>query len=202
MIKAIIFDMGGVLLKTEDRSGREKWERHFGIPEGDLDRIVFNGPEAKLAGIGKANKSDVWKGVGNHFGIVGSELAQLETDFWIGDRIDARLFDYIIGKRKMYKTGILSNAWPEARRMLEEKYKVLPAFDLIIISAEEGIAKPDPRIYRITADRLGVPTSECIFVDDFVENIAGAAEVGMLAVRYENTQQTIEDVERLLNAFG
>ena len=200
MIKAIILDMGGVLLRTEDRSLRYKWETRFGLAMGELDRIVFNGEAAKRAGIGLANKFDVWAGVGQYFGIDGAELSQLEKDFWAGDKIDQRLLDYIQNKRSQYKTAVLSNAWPEARRMLVEKYRVMPAFDLIIISAEEKIAKPDTRIYEIAAERIGVSPAECIFVDDFEENIVGALRAGMQAVRFISTDQTISDLERNLNS--
>jgi putative hydrolase of the HAD superfamily len=159
---------------------------------------VFECPEAKRAGIGQARKDDIWKAVGWRLKVEGSDLVQLELDFWSGDRIDQRLLDFALSLRSRYKTAILSNAWPEARRMLENKYKVTPYFDLIMISAEERVAKPDPAIYQAAARRLGVRPQECVFVDDFPENIQGALQAGMQAVQFMNTDQVLAELKALL----
>lgn len=197
-IRAVIFDMGGVLLRTVDRSPRLKWERRLGLAEGELDPMVFDCPEAKLAGIGGATKNDIWKAVGARLGVGGSDLLQLESDFWSGDRLDEVLMEYIQSLRMRFLTAILSNAWPEARRMLEERYKVSPYFDAILISAEEKVAKPDVRIYHKAASRLGVTPAECVFIDDFPENIIGARQAGMQAVQFQNTRQIMADLQSLL----
>jgi putative hydrolase of the HAD superfamily len=74
--------------------------------------------------------------------------------------------------------------------------------DEIIISAEEGIAKPDPRIFRIAAERLGVRPQEAVFVDDRPENVQGARAVGMRGIQFETREQTIADVRKHLEGVS
>jgi epoxide hydrolase-like predicted phosphatase len=69
----------------------------------------------------------------------------------------------------------------------------------MIISAEEGVAKPDARIYQIALSRLGVQPEDAIFVDDLVENVQGAQAVGMRSIRFESTEQTVAEVQEFLD---
>jgi putative hydrolase of the HAD superfamily len=85
-------------------------------------------------------------------------------------------------------TGLISNSWSTThydRRLLAE------LFDDVVISAEVGLHKPQPDIYRLAAERLEVQPAECIFVDDLRENCEGAEAVGMTAIRFRDPQQTI-----------
>lgn len=72
-------------------------------------------------------------------------------------------------------------------------------FELVVNSAEEGVRKPDPAIYRRTVDRLGVTPAECLFLDDVAENCATAEAFGMTAIRFVDTAQAVADV---LGALG
>jgi putative hydrolase of the HAD superfamily len=77
---------------------------------------------------------------------------------------------------------------------------VAEAFDHIVVSAEVGLIKPDPRIYRLALDGLGVSSEEAVFVDDMAENITGAEAVGMRGVRFLNPDQAMADVWQLLRS--
>jgi putative hydrolase of the HAD superfamily len=70
--------------------------------------------------------------------------------------------------------------------------------ELAIYSHEEGVRKPDLRIYAIAAERLGVPPAEIVFLDDLPENIDAARAFGMRAVLFTRTPQAIADIEALL----
>ncbi len=85
-------------------------------------------------------------------------------------------------------TGLVSNSWSTAhydRKLLAE------LFDAVVISAEVGLHKPQPEIYRLAAERLEVEPAECLFVDDLKENCEGAEAVGMTAVRHRNPDETV-----------
>ncbi len=84
--------------------------------------------------------------------------------------------------RPPYKVSVLSNADATLRRRLEHDIGIDGLFDDIVCSAEVGLAKPDPEVYRLAASRLGVPPERCVFVDDFDPNVAAAVSVGMQAV--------------------
>jgi putative hydrolase of the HAD superfamily len=91
-------------------------------------------------------------------------------------------------------TGLISNSWSTAhydRKMLAE------LFDTVLISAEVHMHKPQPEIYRLASDRLGVEPAECIFVDDLRENCEGAEAVGMTAVRHGSAPETLARLAEL-----
>jgi putative hydrolase of the HAD superfamily len=127
------------------------------------------------------------------------QLQEFQRDFWSGDQIDAALVQFLRGLRPRYKTAILSNAWSDTRHALTQILGLGDAVDTIIISAEEGIAKPDVRIYRLAVERLGVQLEEAIFVDDFEVNVQAARAVGMRSVHFQNTAQAIAEVNRYLD---
>lgn len=198
-IRAVIFDFGGVLVRTEDASGRRKWEQQLGLPPGELDQLVFASELAQRSMIGQATQRDVWSYIATRYGLDDATLQQMRRDFWSGDRSDEKLVQFLQSLRPRYKTAILSNAWPGARRMFTEHFQLHKAVDAFIISSEEGVAKPHPRIYQIALQRLDVHPHEAIFVDDFPENVAGAQQLGIIAVLFRNTQQAIAEVQRHLN---
>lgn len=90
-------------------------------------------------------------------------------------------------------TALLSNSW--GLDYPRDRWDEL--FDVVVISGEVGMRKPEPRIFHLTAERLGLAPEVCVFVDDLAPNIRGAAEVGMIGVHHITPQQTIEELERL-----
>jgi putative hydrolase of the HAD superfamily len=93
------------------------------------------------------------------------------------------------------RTGLVSNSWSTThydRGLLGE------LFDAVVISAEVGLHKPQPEIYRLAAARLGEPPEACVFVDDLRENCAGAEAVGMTAILHRDAEATIPRIEALL----
>jgi putative hydrolase of the HAD superfamily len=91
-------------------------------------------------------------------------------------------------------TALVSNSW----RM--EDYDVDDRFDAIVLSARLGIRKPDPRIYQHAADRLGVPTARCVFVDDLGGNLKPAKALGMATIRHTDAASTVAQLKRLLSS--
>ncbi|WP_414942665.1 HAD family hydrolase [Amycolatopsis sp. cmx-11-51] len=94
--------------------------------------------------------------------------------------------------------GVLSNSWgtgafdPYAGYGLEER------FDAVVISDQVGMRKPDPAIYRLAADQIGVQTGDCVFVDDTPRNLPPASELGMVTVLFPDTRSGVDEIERLL----
>lgn len=95
------------------------------------------------------------------------------------------------------QTSTISDAWLDARQNNKQNinYNI---FDVIVFSAEEGVKKPDPEIYRRTLARLGVEQKEAIFLDDRLPNIAGERRIGMHAIQHAETGHTIEEILNLL----
>ncbi|MCS6910684.1 MAG: HAD family phosphatase [Anaerolineales bacterium] len=191
MIRAVIFDIGGVLVRTEDLEPRRKWERRFGLPDWGLAQLIFDSPAAQEATLGRADESAIWEHAARALGLSADELAQLQRDFWAGDRYDEALIDYLRSLRPRYKTGIISNAWPGARAFHQHRLNG-ETFDVLVFSAEEGVAKPAPEIYRRALTRLGVAATQAVFVDDATENVAAACTLGMVGVHFRRGMSAAE----------
>jgi epoxide hydrolase-like predicted phosphatase len=90
-------------------------------------------------------------------------------------------------------TALLSNSWG-----LDYPREIWgDLFDVVVISGEVGMRKPEARIFHLTAQRLGLAPQACVFVDDLAPNVRGAAAVGMVGVHHVTPQQTIEELEVL-----
>lgn len=199
MIKSVIFDVGGVLIRTHDQSGRRKWEAQLGLEPGSLAQLIFDSELGRKAQLGQASLHEVWMWVGTHFGLNPDELATLKRDFWAGDRVDLDLCDYVRKLHSRCPTGMLSNSWARDGRAMAEKFGFADCFDVFVTSAEVGIMKPDPRIYYIALQRLGVSPSEAIFVDDFIQNVEAARRLDMHVVHFADPIQARSQLEELLS---
>ena len=197
-IRAVIFDFGGVIVRTEDQSPRLKWAERLGVTPEVLSATVFDSDASTEATIGRVPAEAIWAHVAATLNLDAATLAQLRSEFFAGDRRDDALVAFLRGLRPAYKTGILSNAWSDGRQIIAGKFALGDAADDLVISAEVGVAKPDPRIYDLATTRLDVRPEETIFVDDFVRNIDGARKFGMQAVHFRNREQAIADVRALL----
>jgi epoxide hydrolase-like predicted phosphatase len=198
MIQAVILDWGGVLMRTLDLTPRLKWDARLGPTSGadTIARLVFESGDWRRAQAGQISEEMVWTHLGARLQLAPEALAELRHDFWAGDRLDGELLALIRRLRPRFKTALLSN-FPSSLRTLLAEQGVSDAFDLVIISGEEGIVKPDPRIFRLAAQRLGVPIGDCLFVDDFVENIQGARAAGMQTLHFAPPESVIAELKRL-----
>jgi epoxide hydrolase-like predicted phosphatase len=92
-------------------------------------------------------------------------------------------------------TGLVSNSWGRGRYDRSE-FPLL--FDGVVISGEVGVRKPEPRIYELGAEAIGLPPADCVFVDDLPGNLKPARELGMATVHHTSAEDTIPQLERLL----
>jgi len=197
-IRAVIWDMGGVLLRTEDPAPRQRLAEHLGIPLDKLYRQIFDSQSSHLAEVGEITEKDHWASVCAALDLSPQDLSEIMDGFWAGDRIDSSLVDYIRSLRQHYKTGLLSNAWDGLRQVLETRFDLTGAFDVIVISAEVGMAKPDSRIYQLTSQRLGVAAQEAVFIDDVPKNVEAARAMDMHAIQFQDPVQARAELEQIL----
>lgn len=184
MIRAVIFDVGGVLIKTPNRSSRLNWERNLNLDEWQSEAIVFGGDMGTKAQLGEITNSQLWEWVGKRLNLSPAELERFRSDFWAGDILDNEMVDYIRSLRPFYQTAIISNATDALRESLTVTYPIIDSFDLVVCSAEEHMMKPNEKIYLRTLDRLGRIPAEAVFIDDSEANVQAARKVGMAAVHY------------------
>lgn len=94
------------------------------------------------------------------------------------------------------KTALLSNSWGVSGYDREGWGEL---FDATVLSGEVGLRKPDTKIFHLTAARLGVAPAECVFVDDLVVNVAGAADAGMIGVHHVAIAETVDELEAIFD---
>jgi len=177
-IRAVIFDLGGVLVRVADPTSLRAWERHLGLPQGELSEIVFTNPVSQQALVGNATVEQMWTYVGRYLALPTDELTALRADFWRGQAWDEELLAFVRSLRPRVKTAIISDAWSDAREMVRDHVDN-GVFDVCVFSAEEGVRKPDREIYRRALSRLDVMPQEAIFIDDRLLNVEGARGLGM-----------------------
>lgn len=183
-IQAVVFDVGGVLVRTEDRAPRAALEKRLGLAAGAAEQLVFNGPMGLQAQQGAISAQSLWAWLKTELKLDEEGLAEFRQAFFAGDRLDTTLVEMIRSLRPRYQTAIISNAMDDLLETVTYRYPMADAFDLIVGSAYERVMKPDPAIFLRTLERLGRAPQEAVFIDDFAHNIEGARAVGMAAIHY------------------
>jgi putative hydrolase of the HAD superfamily len=123
------------------------------------------------------------------------QAAGMLARMFAGFRPEATMMEIVrTARRAGVRTGLLSNSWgPDYPR---EGWDTL--FDTVVISGEVGLRKPDPAIYRLAAERLGLPPEQVVFVDDLAPNVRAAVAVGMVGVHHTDVDRTADELEILL----
>ena len=133
-----------------------------------------------------------------------SKTQQQTHDFLMHKRIrNEELINYIINLRQQHanlKMAMLSNVGGGTLEYLFAPGELEKMFDVRVLSYEESLAKPNPEIFTLTAGRLGVAASECVMIDDRVENCEGAEVAGMMALQYTDNELLIKRLNALLEA--
>jgi len=113
-----------------------------------------------------------------------------------GLRLEAEMIDLLRrAKAKGYKTALLSNSWGTTSYPMDLLNEVC---DVIVISGEVGMRKPDPEIFTFTLDQLGVEAGRAVFVDDHPGHLKTAVEIGMTTVLHRDPQSSVAEVAELL----
>lgn len=199
MIKAVIFDIGGVLSRMVRTTGSRRWEERLGLSENTLGWVIFHSPVAQQAFIGHGDDSDVWESLRARFELTPEELAELQRDFWSDWEWDTVLLEYIRGLRPRYRTGVISDALPAARRE-NMAYVNHELFDVILFSCEVGVLKPAAEIFDRALQALGARRDEAVFIDDNPHIVAGAQALGIHAIRFVNREQALAELEAVLES--
>jgi epoxide hydrolase-like predicted phosphatase len=198
-IRAVIFDFGGVLVQMVDFRPRQKLADQLGVPLSKIDELVFFSASARKASIGEITVTSHWDEVRKALRLTPEDMPGFLEQYWSADDVNWQLLDYIRGLHPRYKVGLLSNAWDDLRQTMHERWSIDGLFDEMVISAEVKIAKPDPRIFHLAVDRLGVQPSEAVFVDDILENVDAARREGLISIQFLETQKTLDELNRYLS---
>lgn len=199
MIKTVIFDLGGVLVRTEDRRQRDALAASYGMSYQELSEYVYQRQSAVQATVGQITAEEHWQEIQEDLGLTDEELENFKDEFWGGDVLDEVLVEFIRGLGLHYTTALLSNAWDDLRRVLQEVWEIDEVFDHIFISAEIGLAKPDDDIYQHVIQEVGDRPGEMVFIDDFPENVEAARENGLNAIHFRSREQALGELREVMD---
>ncbi|HEY8779832.1 MAG TPA: HAD family phosphatase, partial [Solirubrobacterales bacterium] len=193
--KALLVDFGGVLT-TDIWSSFAAFCEQRGLDAGAAKQLFRDDPDAlaTLRGLetGEVEPAEFER---RFAALLGTEPDGLVEGLFAGLQPDQPMLEAVGRARDAgVPTGLISNSWV----MDHYTDEIRSLFDEVVISAEVGLHKPQPEIYLLAAERLGVRPEDCVFVDDLRENCAGAEAVGMTAVLHRDSAETISRVEELL----
>jgi epoxide hydrolase-like predicted phosphatase len=195
-IRAVVFDIGGVLQIVSDLGVNRSWEARLGLPPGAIQERTSD--LAAQGAIGATTWANVENEIRDRLGLDPAQLAAYTDDLWCEylGVANTELIEYAGRLRPRYRTGILSNSFVGAREREQAAFGFDDLVDELVYSHEVGMSKPDPRVFALTCERLNVRPEEMIFVDDWEDAVAGARSAGIHAIHYQDNSQVITEIER------
>jgi len=193
---AVLFDFGGVLT-TPVWDSFAAFCRTEGLEPDTVKKLFRTDPEA-LADLRKLETGEMSEydfeavfgrrlGLADPDGLIDSMFSSMQPEPAMVEAV-RRI------RRADLKTALVSNSWSTAHY---DRELLIELFDVSVISAEVHLHKPQPEIYKLAAERLGVAPEDCLFVDDLKENCEGAGTVGMTAIRHRSPIETIARLTEL-----
>ncbi len=193
MIKAALFDFGGVLTESGKKGFIAKiLAELLGVPEKDIDITDLHLDLRR----GKSDEDTFFREINRRYnGHVTKESFLERTTL---PKLSREVIELArLMRTRGIRTGILSNVFALNARALRTA-GLYEGFDPVILSCDEGFAKPDKEIYQIAIDRLGVRAEEVLFIDDQEKCTAAAAALGMHVVLAASPDQIVTDTKSLL----
>ena len=199
-IRAVVFDLGGVLETEVDTGMHAKWEGHLNLKPGELRERYFSTGWLIDATYGKFTEEEMLRKLGEMYKMDQAQVDEFMQDFWdeYCGELNSELVAYFKSLRPRYQTAILSNGVPGARRIEQERFHFTEMTDLVIYSYEEKTGKPERRIFEITCERLGIQPEEIVFLDNIEKIVTEARAFGIHAIHFQETAQAIADIEACL----
>jgi epoxide hydrolase-like predicted phosphatase len=196
-IKAIVFDYGGVIEK-EDKDLIQEIARYLKITKEDWHNVYFT--LNHLANTGKKTMREVFALVAKEFNASDEQIShiyEIVEESKKTKKVNWELIEIIKNlKINNYKIGLISNYSTALRNKLTDQ-NIIDLFDEVIISAEFGYQKPQPEIFEITSNKLGVKNNEMIFIDDTRRSLEGAESIGYIPILYTNNDTLKSDLSIL-----
>lgn len=183
-MRALVLDFGGVLTDPI-LPNLDDMERDLGLEAGSMVTVLVDaykagGDDSAVAQLerGELSLPDFEALLSTQLGL--DAPARIAGSIFGDLRIGGKLWSAAqLLRAGGVRTALLSNSWGTDGYPTELLHRT---FDVLVISGEVGLRKPDPAIFELTSSRLDVPLDECVFVDDHPANLAAAADLGMATV--------------------
>jgi putative hydrolase of the HAD superfamily len=205
-VRAVIFDFGGVIL-TSPFDAFARYEEDHGLPSGFLRRVNATDPdtnawarlersEVDLAGFARLFEAEARA--------AGHEVDGRAVLALLAGQVRLQMVEALRRCHDRLKTGLLTNNFVavdpdrDGSRATDPMAEVLDLFDVVVESSRVSLRKPDPAIYRLVCDELGVEPSEAVFLDDLGVNLKPAREMGMATIKVTDPDDAIAELEQVV----
>ena len=202
--KAVIWDFGGVITSSPFEAFN-KFELDNNLPKDIIRKINSENPDDNAWAKFERNDIDI-----NEFDTLFSKEAD-KKGFQISGKQVVKLLsgdirkpmvDFLLSLKENYKLGCITNNIQNSKddkvNHLNQASQVMKIFDHIIESSKVGLRKPDPKIYYMSCDALGVRPEECIYLDDLGINLKPARKIGMTTIKVIDPNEAIDEVKKYL----
>lgn len=208
-LRALVVDWGGVLTGSVD-TGIQKFLDRETFDLGAYAEVMgrwfgeIGYVEAQLNPIHALERGEL--SAPDFERRLASEMSEITGIQYESAGLIQRMFEHFGHAHEMYAlvrrakeqgiaTGLLSNSWGNdyPREMWQDM------FDVVVISGEVGLRKPEPAIFELTTQRLGLRAEQCVFVDDLKHNVAAAVALGWVGVHHTSYEQTATELEALFD---
>ena len=202
-VDAVVFDYGGVLTSAV-RDTTARWLAADTIDETSFATVMREWMARDAVDGSPVHRLETGELNGAEFEIEfaarlrttsgGQVVAEgLLARMFAGMRPDPAMFALLAELRDLVKVAVLSNSWANTY-----PDNLAELVDAVVISGEVGLRKPDPKIYRLVLDQLGLPAQACVFIDDAPVNLDAATALGMTAIRHRDAATTRAELAVLI----
>ncbi len=196
-IKAVIWDLAGVVLQTVKGSFNSLLAERLDAPLDEVERLISS-KENDLWDLGEINDDTYYTFLLDELNMPMEKKSVLRKFVLEDFYIDQEMLAYIKKIQKSFTTALLTNFPAHVHDFMKTDWIVDGAFDHMIASCDAKLLKPDPAIYTLTLMRIGCRAEETVFIDDRAINVKAAEKLGINGIVYQSRSQTINDLEAIL----
>lgn len=202
MIKALIFDFGRVISAWKSPELFHAYERDLGLAPGTINILMFESPAWQSALVGALDMDGFWQAVGPALNLpTAHEVEAFQTRYYGDERINVEMVELLRAYHRRLPLALLSNHPPGLDQWLRD-WDIHDLFEVMICSGEVGIAKPDPRVFQLTLNKLGIRAQEAVFVDDTAGHVTAARELGLHGMLFTGAATLRRQLSELLDNDG
>ncbi len=193
MIKAIIFDLGGVLFTNGTKKFIEDISARYNLDK-EVVKDIMDGEIGSNYREAKITRDEFWKQVLEKLHI-NEDIDKLEDEWINGYELIEGTKEIILELAKKYKVLYLSDNVKERVERINDKYGFMAWFENGIFSHEAGVRKPNSQIYKLALEKAGVEAEEAVFIDDKAPFLEPAKEMGMTTFVFQTPKKLKEDLQ-------
>jgi len=199
MIRAVLFDVGGVII-TSPFESFARYEAEHGLPDGFIRKLNSTNPDTNAwAHLERGDVSfdefcELFEGEARS---AGGELSGRQVMELLSGEVRPAMLEAVRRCHERLKTAMVTNNWraeDEGGRL----DSLLPLFDVVIESSKAGVRKPDPRFYALSCEQLGIEPTEAVFLDDLGINLKPARAMGMTTIKVTDPDEAIAELEEVV----